>query len=518
MILERTNNTKRNIVWGWINKFLKIICPFIIRTIIIKKFGVQYLGLNSLFTSVLSMLSLAEMGFDSAVVFIMYKGVAENNEQQLSALLLFLKKVYYVVGTVVLIVGCICIPFLKYLIKDINSVPADMNIYIIYMVFLANTISSYYFGGYCNSIINAYQRCDIISNISSVVSIVSFLIQLIILQMDNYYYYIISLPIFTIITNLLTVYQSRKLFPNIKPKGEISYEEKKELIKLVRGTFMAKLGGVLSVSLDNVVASAFLGLTVLAYYSNYSYIITAIQGFLVVIYTSMQAGVGNSIILDSKEKNYQNMCMFTFMFNWIIGICTICFMYLFQPFIQLWIGAEGILPNIVLVFICLNFYFSINDAILGTYKAALGIWWEDRYRCILAGIVNLILNIGAVFLLRSYGEYYALIGIVGSTIVTQLFILTPWAAIVTFKGYFEHGLIKYYLQLFTYFVVTAALIILCYPIFAKVSIALGIKGILNFLIRLVICIVVTNVVYVIIYRNTTNYKNAKKFVLTKLRR
>ena len=81
----------------------------------------------------------------------MYKGVAENNEQQLSALLLFLKKVYYVVGTVVLIVGCICIPFLKYLIKDINSVPADMNIYIIYMVFLANTISSYYFGGYCNS-------------------------------------------------------------------------------------------------------------------------------------------------------------------------------------------------------------------------------------------------------------------------------------------------------------------------------------------------------------------------------
>ena len=420
MKLERTINAKRNIIWGWINSIINIICPFLIRTAIIYKLGMEYLGLNSLFNSVLNIFSLAELGFDSAVVCIMYKSIAENDDKKLGALLFSLKKVYLVVGLVILLVGFLYMPLIRYTIKDIDSLPGDINIYYIYLIFLINTVCGYFFGAYRNSIINAYQRQDVISNINSVIKLLSTFLQIFILTfIKNYYIYLYTLLLFTLINNFVVVYLSKKMFPTVMLKGSLDAKDRKELKKMVGGTFLARFGGVLSLSFDSVIISTFLGVTILAKYENYNYIITAVKGFLVVIDSSIQAGIGNKIMLESREQNYKSMSLFTFMFNWIIGWCFYCFIFLIEPFIYIWIGRQSILPNFVLMLMALNFYLSVNNSILGVYKAALGIWWEDRFRCLIGGVVNLILNIGIVNLLIKYGEEYALVGIILSTIISQ---------------------------------------------------------------------------------------------------
>lgn len=517
MKLDRTINAKRNIIWGWINRIIKIICPFLIRTVIIYKLGMEYLGLNSLFTSVLSIFSLAELGFDSAVVCIMYKSIAENDDKKLNALLFFLKKVYLVVGLIILAAGFAYMPLIKYTIKDIDSLPKDINIYYIYLIFLINTVSGYFFGAYRNSIINAYQRQDVISNINSVITFLSAIIQIyILIFVKNYYLYLYTLPVFTLITNFIIIYLSKKMFLTITPSGNLDSEDKKELKKMVEGTFLARFGGVLSISFDNVITATFLGITILAKYANYNYIIEAVKGFLIVIYSSMQAGIGNKIMLESKEQNYKSLRLFTFMFDWIAGWCFYCFVFLITPFIYIWIGQQSILPNVVLILMALNFYLSIHDSILGIYKAALGIWWEDRFRCLIGGIVNLILNICIVNLLINYGEAYALVGIILSTIISQILILTPWATHVTFKMYFKNGIKKYYIQLSSFFVTDLIIIVISYPLFKLFPIVGGTEGILFWLIRLILCIAIPNTFFLIRYFRNELFKESIKFISNKL--
>ena len=368
MILERTKNAKKNIFWGLINKTVKIVVPFIIRTIIIYKLGEEYIGLNSLFTSILSTLSLAELGFDTAIVAIMYRYVADEDNDIINALVNFIRKAYLWVGSIILIAGCCCIPFLKLMINDYESLPNDINLYVIYLLFLINTVITYFFGGYRNSIFEAYQRQDILSNLNTGVTLLFSLFQIYALVVShNYYVYLVLIILSNIVLNLLVYYVSIRRFRNVKPVGSIDNEQKKELKKILYGTFMGKIGGVFSNSVDNMVVSAFLGVTILAYYTNYYYVVTALQSILVTIYISLQAGIGNSIALETKEKNYKDMIKFTFMFNWIVGWCSICMMILFQPFIKLWVGKNAILPYAVQLLIVLDFYIVMCGSIQGTY-------------------------------------------------------------------------------------------------------------------------------------------------------
>lgn len=517
MQLNRTQNTVRNITWGVINKLIKILFPFVIRTIIIYRLGVKYVGLNSLFTSILSTLSLAELGFDTAIVTVMYKSVAENDNDNLCALLNFIKKAYLIVGTAILGMGMCCLPFLKYLIKDYNSIPSDMNLYVLFIMFLLNTVVSYFFGGYRNCVLEAYQRQDIVSNVNSFSTILFGILQIGILFISgNYYLYLVTMIISNVFINFATFYQAKKNFPRIIPKGSVKRDEKVALKRVLVGTFYARVGSVLSVSFDNIVISSFLGLTILAYYSNYSYIITAIQGFLIIIYASMQAGIGNSVTLDSVEKNYEDMVKFTFGYNWIVGWCSICLIYLFKPFISLWVGNKGVLPDLIVVLIVLDFYIVLSGGIIGIYKNALAIWWEDRYRCIIGGIFNLTLNICMVLAFRKYGDVYALAGVLLSTILADLLILTPWAMKVTFDKYFKKGIMEYAGQLIMYFIVTILNIAICYPAMNSISRLFDENMLLVLFFRMIVLIILPNIVYLIIYSKTKPYKLAKKFLKTKI--
>ena len=183
--MSRTRNVLKNVEWGLIQKVLTLIVPFINRTVIIKVLGMEYLGLNSLFTSVLSILSLAELGISSAIISAMYKPIAENDTELVCALMNYFKKAYRVIGLFVTVVGLGIMPFLSKVVK--GDVPPDVNIYILYIIYLSNNAISYYLFAYKNCLFIANQRNDVNSKIQAAILIVQNVIQIIMVYLTKNY-------------------------------------------------------------------------------------------------------------------------------------------------------------------------------------------------------------------------------------------------------------------------------------------------------------------------------------------
>ena len=371
MKIARTKNTVRNIVFGFIYRIINIILPFISRTVILYVMGTQYLGLSSLFTSILSFLSLTELGIGGAMVYSMYKPIAQNDHKSICGLLNLYKRLYGIIGSVVLGLGLLIMPFLKIIIKE--SLPDGMNIYVLYIIYLINAVLSYWLFAYKNALLQAHQRDDINSKIASVITPMSYAVMLGVLFLTkNYYAYVIWLPIFTIITNIIRSSYVDKNFPNLKPDGEISKEFKQLISKKVQALIGTKLNTVVLNAADNIVMSAFLGLTAIAMYGNYYYIMSSIIGFLGICYSAMTAGLGNSLATETVEKNYNDFKKLSFMNAWLVGWCTVCLICLYQPFMKLWMGEKLMFPFYVVLEFGLYFYIYQIRKIPVTYKDAAG--------------------------------------------------------------------------------------------------------------------------------------------------
>ena len=506
--LNRTENTVRNIISGFINKLLTTLLPFVVRTVLIKTIGIEYLGLCSLFTSILTVLNLSELGFSSAVVYSMYKPISEDDKETLCALLKFYRKVYFWVGIVVIIGGLGILPFLKVFIK--GAVPSDVNIYILFLIFLSNTAIGYLTFGYKQALFNAYQRQDLISNVYSVTQLIMFICQLVLLLVfKNYYWYIGITPVFTIINNVLLSIFVNKFYPEIKCKGSLSVEYKSEIRKNVSGLLISKVCGVTRNSLDSIFISSFLGLTMTAIYSNYYLIFSTIIGFLVIFLQSMLGGIGNSIQTETKEKNYEDMKKFNFIYMWIGGWCTICLLCLYQPFMKFWMGDGFLLPFGAVILICLYFFLLKAGDMTSVYYDAVGIWWENRWRYILETIGNIVLN----FIL---GKYFGIYGIIIATIITILFIGYLMGNQILFKKYFQNGQCLNYLifiqgkNLIITTVIGVITLFICNLI--KLPDTKLFNG-LTFLINGLICLILPNVLYYLVFFKTKDFQIAKDWLL-----
>jgi len=316
--LSRTKNAVRNIYSGLFNKVFTILFPFLIRTILIKKIGIEYAGLNSLFSSILQVLNLTELGFASAVVYSMYKPIAENDKETICALLNFYKRVYFIIGLVILAIGIMLMPFLPHLIK--GNVPQDINIYLLYSIYLLNTSLSYLLFGYKNSLLNAHQRRDVISNILTITQGLMNICQIVILlTIKSYYLYVIMMPIFTILNNVLIGIITKRMFPEYSCRGKLDISIQKDIRKKVAGLMISKLAQTSRNSFDSIFISSFIGLSMTAVYSNYMLVFTSLTGIVNIITNSMQAGIGNFIQTESKENNYELLKKLALLYALMIG-------------------------------------------------------------------------------------------------------------------------------------------------------------------------------------------------------
>ena len=478
--MNRTQNATRNIVFGVVLKIYQILLPFVMRTAMIYLMGVEYLGLNSLFTSILQVLNLAELGVGSAMVYSMYRPIAENDKTTICALLKLYKKYYFFIGLIIAVVGTLLTPMIPKLIS--GEIPGRLNVYVLYLLNLAATVMTYWMFAYKSSLLQAYQRSDVASKVIILTTSLQYAVQLIVLWLfHNYYIYIIVMLFTQALANIMTAIVASRSFPDISPNGNLPNKMVKAINQRIKGLFTAKLGATIVNSADTIVISAFLGLTILAMYQNYYFIMSSVMGILTVVFSSCLAGVGNSMVTESEEKNYNDFRVLTFLINWIVTICMCCFATVYQPFISLWVGQEYIFDELVVALFCVYFYLVTMQQVNGMYKDAAGVWHQDRYRPLVAAMTNLILNVAFV---RFCGIYAILL----STIISYVFISMPWMISNVFKYVFHRAWQSFVKECIIYFFVACFVTALCrgvcmitksMPLLLQVAVNLAISCLLS---------------------------------------
>lgn len=501
MRIERTRNASRNIVFGILLKFYQILIPFLMRTAMIYFMGVQYLGLNSLFISILQVLNLVELGVGSAMVFSMYEPIVTDDADAICALMNLYRTYYRIIGVIIAIIGVVLTPFIPKLIN--GDVPVELNVYILYLLNLGATVLSYWLFAYKNCLLDAHQRNDISSKVQLGLSTVQYILQFIaICIFKNYYVFLIIALGTQALTNIVTSLVVSHMFPDYRPQGTIDKSVKKKINERIRDLFTSKIGAVIVNSADTIVISAFLGLTTLAIYQNYYFVLTSVIGFVTIIFQACIAGIGNSVIVETKEKNYADLKKFTFIISWIAGFCTCCFLCLYQPFMEMWVGRELMLGYSAVICFCIYYYVYEINHLLNTYKDASGIWHEDRFRPLVTALSNLGLNLVLV-------QFWGIYGVILSTVLTMVFIGMPWLLHNLFSTLFEKKHLKNYLKHLAFYVwVCFVTCVLCYVVCSRINF----EAWKTFLIRLIICFIVPNVVFWLIYHKNETFKQTMLLV------
>ncbi len=502
MANSRIKYSKKNILSGIFNQMIRLGFAFVVRTAIIYVLGAEYQGLNGLFSSILQVLNLTDLGFSTAITYILYKPISRHDTVNICALVNYLKRIYLVIGIVILVLGLCITPFLSYLIK--GDVPSDVNIYLLFLVYILNSAVSYLLFSYKSTLITAMQRQDVVSNIYTAVSVVTNVVQLILLSVfKNYYAYIVILPVGTIANSILLQVFSKKIFPEIRPDGEIEHDTKKELSKQVRAVFIGKVGDVARNSFDNIVLSMMFGLLVVTIYGNYYYIFSAVYGSMSIIVHGIMASVGNSIASESVDKNYNDMKVVDFLFMWIVSWCSICMLCLYQHFMLIWMNGNQkmLLSNFNMVLFCVYFYFINMTYVRSMYLDGFGLFHECRFAYVAEALLNLILN----FVL---GYFFGVSGIIIATILTILILNFITRTNILFRNYFKRKPSEFYLNHFFYFCATTVAAVVSYLICSLV----GDVGVIGLVIKLLICLILPNLILFLFYYKRSEFKFSLKLV------
>lgn len=408
----RIRNSIRNIITGLLGQLIITITGFISRTFFIQTLGTTYLGISGLFSNILTLLSFAELGIGQAIIFSLYKPIAENDEEKVCSLMYLYEKVYRFLFVLVLIIGLALLPSLPFFIKDIDTIP---NIRVIYVLYLANSAISYLFA-YRSSFITACQKNYIINYVSFCCNILMCICQVMtLLIFKSYFVYLGIQMVFGFIPNIFSYFYSEKQFPFLKRKDILPLPQK-ELKKIkdnVKALIMYKIGTLALNSTDNIIISSFVGIATVGIYSNYTLLTTTVSGFLSSIFNNLTASIGN---LNARESDEQKLFIFqvinlaTF---WFYTVCSICLFICMTPFVRIWIGDEYVLPMSVSLITALNIYIAGMLFAPFNFRQTMGIFVEGKWRPIISAIINIVVSI--VFV-----KWWGLVGVLWGTAVARM--------------------------------------------------------------------------------------------------
>lgn len=492
---SRTVNSVRNTIFSAVAFVTKMLLQFVVRYVFIRYFVAEYLGINGLFTNILNVLSLAELGIGNAIVYSMYKPIAENDTEKIKSLVRLYRNLYLIIAFVVIVIGLALIPALPYLIKDTPSV--DINLTVIYLLFLAQTVVGYFFA-YRRSLVFANQRNDIESKVSFFVQIITAVSQiLIIIFWKNFYAYTTAFVLCNALDALIVFLISYKLFPEIRGKvKKLEKSDTKEIAKNTGAMVFHKLGTAAVFSSDSIIISAFIGASVLGYYSNYTLVTTALASVVNLVVTAFKGSIGNFIAQKPVDEVYKTYKALNLIIIWLVGFMTIGLITCFQHFIRLYTGKdEYVLEMSTVLLLCLSFYLTQSRSLTNTFKECAGLFWNDRFKPLFeAGI-----NLGLDFLLVHFmGINGVILATIISTIAAPLWI-EPY---VLYKNYFKQSIWRFFVRFLVYTLITVlvggATYGICYFIPAT--------GVWWFVLRFAVCLILPNILYFIIYFKTPEFK------------
>lgn len=415
---SRTKNSVLSVLTGFSGQSLSILVNFVCRTVFIKTLGVEYLGINGLFSDILSMLSLAELGFDTAISFRLYKPIAEKNEEKAREYLAFFRTVYIIIGCVIFLFGTALIPFLHYFIADYDTLRVlKINAPLVFLLFLIQNTSSYFFFAYRSIVLRVDQKQYVLDVVGAAITIVSGIIKILVLVIfKDFIAYIVTALSFVIIQNLVCAYIAKINYPTlfVKSRNKITREERKELFKDCGALFVYKINGVVMKATDNVVLSSFIGLVIVGRYSNYVLIFSAFRKILHSVYQAVKASMGNLFVTSDIEKKYFFFEVMNFVSIILYGMAGLWLTVSCNDFIRIWVGSEFEIPQPLPLLLGIELILTGLKENLAQIRHVSGVFKQMWFRPVIGSIINLT---ASVILVR----YIGVLGVVVGTILAAIF-------------------------------------------------------------------------------------------------
>ena len=486
---NRMKNSVRNIISGIFLVAFVTVIPFVIRTLMVYTIGFDYLGLNSLFLSIIQILNMSELGIGSVMMFFLYSPVALGDKEKINAYLNALKRLYKIIGLVVLVSGMIITPFLDRFVN--GDIPVGSNIRLYFIMYLMAMVIQYYMYPEEVSLIEAFQRKDVTNRISFLSNGFCYIMQIAALYFyHSYLVYVVAVMLQNLAAGCLRRYYGHKYFGDYVPGGTLSSDEKKDVRVKVTSMIGHQIDAKLFNSIDTVMISAIIGLSSVAVYSNYFYVIMVVSMVFDIIYESILPSIGNAVAVESEKDNLDRFYSLFWIGTSISGWATAALLCLYQNFMKLWMGKDNMLGMDMVILFCVYFYLSQIRRTVVTYKNAAGMWWNDRYKPYVSMIIDLVID---VVLIRMIGVKGA---IISSIICVGVFEI-PWETKVFFRDYFHISIKQYIIKALGYSLINFGVIALIYVLCELAAPAAGIKSLF---IRMLICCAGAGL-YALIYRN-----------------
>lgn len=436
--MSRTKKSFVNIIYNLINTALSMILLFVVRTVFIKVLGNQYLGLNGLMSNIISMLSLAELGIGTALIFKLYAPLAQNDEVRINKLMNFYKNAYRIVSLVIFIGGIITLPFLKLIIKGDTSFT---NIYIVFIIYLFQAISSYLFFAYKSSLLIADQKEYIITRYGLIIELVSSFAQIYILVNYRSYLMFLLLVIFSnILKNILISIKVEKNYPYIdfSQRATLPEDEVKSLFNDFKALFVYKINNLVVKYTDNIIISSFLGLSMVGLYSNYLLITNSLLKLINPIFQSIKASLGNLYAEKGREDTYRLFKIVNLLTVIIYGGSSIGIFILSNHFITLWISEEFVISTLFSLIVAMEFYIRGMQYFLGHFRNVMGLFQQAKYRPIFGAIINLVLSIVLV-------NFIQINGVIIGTVISSLLTYMWYDPLIIHRYGFKEDVRRFYL-------------------------------------------------------------------------
>ena len=494
---ERKKSSFKNMITAVSSNVLTIIVGLVAQAVFIKILGSEYLGLNGLFSNVISMLGIVELGMGSAIIYNMYKPIAKDDHEKIKSLMQFYKKSYRIITLIISIIGIMIIPFIKYIV-DIESVTVDINVYLVYILFLLETICSYILS-YKRSMLYADQKEYITNIIHMGYTILVNTMQLTFLYFTHdYYLYLIIKVMMRLVENIvISSYVNRRysyLLDNNVTKLDSKTE--KDIFQKIKALFFHKIGTFIVSGTDNIIISKYLGLVTVGLYSNYYMIINAVQTVINHIIQATRASVGNLLVTESKTKQFDIFNKIRFVNFWISCFSSICIFVIMDSFITIWIGYKFVLPTKVLLVLVINFFIVSSRSTYGAFKEAAGIFYEDRFVPIIESLLNIVLSI---IFVKKFGLMGVFMGTIASGLVLWCYSYPKYV----YNKLFGRKISDYIKETIYYFIIFILIAGFTYSLAILISFD---NVYLQFISNVLIALIVPNVIMLLLFSKDENFK------------
>ncbi len=492
---SRTKNTILNVLGGIAVKTSGFFTTFITRTVFLYILGIEYAGVSSVFTNVLTVLSFAELGIGTAITYALYKPIAENDNRQISKLMNAYKKIYSTIAAVIFLLGMCLLPFLEYLIKDAPSIKENLRL--IYLFYLANTSVSYLLI-YKSTFLIAVQKDHLVSKYRVIVSIVKMIVECIaLLVFKNFIVYLACSIVFSFTQNLMVAKVAEREYPILKEKSKEKLEEteKKTLFKDTKALAMYKVSGTVLNGTDSILISSLFGTSSAGVLGNYNLITTQIYSFVLTLFSATSASVGNLAATSDEKHQYKIFRQMLFICFWLYCFCVTSLWTLLNPFMYIWQDGRYMFSGYIVALLVIEFYIRGMLSPVTQFRTSNGLFVQGKYRPVIMAIINIVTSI---ILAKWIGIAGIFLGTIISRATTQLW-YDPW---LIFRKVFHINVWEYFK---TYILYGSVTVVCCILTSTLLNVICPQQGIFKLLVGAVLCTIIPNITIIGIFHKTESF-------------